>query len=352
MKKRTNGTMRKMMSVILAVLMVAGLMGCAAPAAQQNAQEDTAVETSEPAEGPAAEETPAEPEETSGQTKIFFTNAILTAPYCALQLDAMQQYAAANNIDLQVADGKEDAQTQLDQIKNAVTQGVDGIIYFPGDEASTIPVVRYLDESGVPFIVLNSKVDESVRDLVPSYVGSDYEEMGKMAGELALDALGDEGGNVVIINGLSGTEVANSTTKGFMDVISTNGNIEILADQPADWDTAKAMTIMEDYITTFGDKIDLVFAVDSGMTKGAAQALENAGLWGEIPVVCSDQGQFVLDAIANGEMKGTAKQDAVDEGNLAMETIMKLVNGEAVETWEIVPTEMLTIDNIDGLKGY
>ena len=189
MKKRTNGTMRKMMSMILAIFMVAGLMGCAAPAVQQNAQEDVALETSEPADSTAAE-TSAESEDTSGQTKIFFTNAILTAPYCALQLDAMQQYAAANNIDLQVADGKEDAQTQLDQIKNAVTQGVDGIIYFPGDEASTIPVVRYLDESGVPFIVLNSKVDESVRDLVPSYVGSDYEAMGKMAGELVLDARG------------------------------------------------------------------------------------------------------------------------------------------------------------------
>lgn len=173
-----------------------------------------------------------------------------------------------------------------------------------------------------------------------------------MAGELAVDALGEEGGNIVIINGLSGTEVANSTTKGFMDVVSANDNMEILADQPADWDTAKAMTIMEDYITTFGDKIDLVFAVDSGMTKGAAQALEDAGLWGEIPVVCSDQGQFVLDAIAAGEMKGTAKQDAVDEGNLAMDTIIKLVNGEEVDTWEIVPTEMLTMDNIEGLKGY
>ena len=260
MKKNANSIMKKMISAILAALMIASLAGCAAPAAQQETQE-ISTETTTGEEQAAAEST-AEGEDTGGKTKIFFTNAILTAPYCALQLDAMQQYAAANNIDLQVADGKEDAQTQLDQIKNAVTQGVDGIIYFPGDEASTIPVVRYLDESGVPFIVLNSKVDESVRDLVPSYVGSDYEEMGRMAGKLAVDALGEEGGNIVIINGLSGTEVANSTTKGFMDVVSENDNMEILADQPADWDTAKAMTIMEDYITTFGDKIDLVFAVD------------------------------------------------------------------------------------------
>lgn len=341
MKKKA---MKKLICTLLATVMAAALVGCAAPAAQSTEAETSA-------------ETTAETEKTSDaasedKTTIFFTNAILTAPYCAMQLESMQQYASENNIDLQVADGKEDAQTQLDQIKNAVTQGVDGIIYFPGDQASTIPVVRYLDECGVPFIVLNSQVDESVRDLVPCYVGSDYEEMGKTAGQIALETLGDEGGNVVIISGLSGTEVSNSTLKGFMGVIEANANIKVLADQPADWDTAKAMTIMEDYITTFGDQIDLVFAMDSGMTKGAAQALENAGLWGEIPVVCSDQGQFVLDAIAAGEMKGTAKQDAYVEGALAMETVMKVVNGEEVDTWEVVPTEMITIDNVEGLKGY
>lgn len=351
MKKRTC-KWKKRIALIMAMIMAAALAACASPAAQQSESDAPAEETTEDTASDTAEDTAAETESGEDQMTILFTNAILTAPYCALQLEAMQDYAAENNIDLQVADGKEDAQTQLDQIKNAVTQGVDGIIYLPGDQASTIPVVRYLDESGVPFIVLNSKVDASVQDLVPSYVGSDYEAMGTVAGEIALDELGDEGGNIVIISGLSGTEVSNSTLEGFMSVIETNPNITVLADQPADWDTAKAMTIMEDYITTFGDEIDLVFAMDSGMTKGAAQALENAGLWGEIPVVCSDQGSFVLEAIANGEMAGTASQDAFVEGELAMDTIIREINGEEVEKWEVVPTEKITIDNVEGLVGY
>lgn len=340
MKKRMKSLIVTLVISAMAVLSV----GCASPATQKSETTESVGQTTDG----NSKTTVAN----DAETTIFFTNAILTAPYCAMQLESMEEYASTNNIDLQVADGKEDAQTQLDQIKNAITQGVDGIIYFPGDQASTIPVVRYLSESGVPFIVLNSKVDESVQDLVPCYVGSDYEQMGKTAGEIALETLGDEGGNVVIISGLSGTEVSNSTLKGFMSVVETNSNINIMADQPADWDTAKAMTIMEDYITTFGDSIDLVFAMDSGMTKGAAQAMEAAGLWGKIPVVCSDQGQFVLDAIAAGEMTGTAKQDAFDEGTIAMQTMMKVINGEEVNVWEKVPTEKITIDNVEGLKGY
>ncbi len=329
--------MKKVLAMLLAVMMVISLAACGGAASSAPAAEESA----------AAEEGG-----DSEKLTIFFTNAILTAPYCAVQLEAMQAYAEANNIDLQVADGKEDAQTQLDQIKNAVTQGVDGIVYFPGDQASTIPVVRYLAECGTPFIVLNSKVDESVQDLVPSYVGSDYEAMGKIAGELAVDALGEDGGNLVYIDGLSGTEVALATEKGFTEAISANGNINILAQQPADWDTAKAMSVMEDFITTFGDDIDCIFAVDGGMAKGAAQALENAGLWGKIPMVCSDQGQFVLDAIAAGEMSGTAMQDPYQEGELAMQVIVKLINGESVEKWEVLPTGKVTKENASSMHGY
>ena len=40
------------------------------------------------------------------------------------------------------------------------------------------------------------------------------------------------------------------------------------------------------------------------------------------------------------------------EGELAMETMMKVIGGEEVNTWEVVPTEMITIDNVEGLKGY
>lgn len=336
-------SMRKLVTFLALILLFSILSGCAT---STNTEKDNSKSSSE---------TSVKTEPSTNESKgynIFFTNAILTAPYCAVQLGAMQDYAKNNNCSLQAVDGKEDAQTQLDQIKNAVTQGVDGIIYFPGDQASTIPVVKYLASSGVPFVVLNSKVDNTVADLVPCYVGSNYEDMGRIAGEMALDTLGDKGGNIVIIDGLSGTEVAISTMKGFMGAIENNKDIKVLAKQPADWDTAKAMSIMEDFITTFGNKIDLVFAMDSGMTKGAAAALENAGLWGKIPVITSDQGQFVLDAIASGKMYGTAQQDPYQEGQLAMEMIIKLIKGEKVNKWEVVPTGKITKDNVSKFKGY
>ena len=304
----------------------------------------------QPADGGAQSDTSAQ--EGSDKLNIFFTNAYLTSPYAAGQASAMRQYAAANNINLQIVDGQDDAQIQLDQIKNAVTQGVDGIIWFPGDQASTIPVVKFLDESGVPFVVVNSKVDESVQHLVPAYVGSDYREMGKIAGQMALNILGDSGGNIAIINGMLGTEAQLATCEGFFETIAVNPNIKIIADQAADWDTAKAMAVMEDYLIAFGDEIDLVFPLDSGMVQGAASAMVDAGVWGKIPVITSDQGQFVLDAIANGEMSGTAMQDPQQEGELALATIIKLIRGEPVDKWVKLPTGIIDQSNASQFYGY
>lgn len=293
------------------------------------------------------------PEENEGPIEVFFTNAWLTAPYCAPMTEAVEAYAAENNIDIQIADGEGDSQKQLDQIKNAVTQGVDGIIYFPADAASTIPVVKYLDKSGVPFVVLNSNVDPSVQDLSDAYVGMDYEYSGGIGGQIVADTLGEEGGNIVVIEGAGGTEAQLGYQAGFEEKALVNDNIKIIAKQQADWDPAKAMKIMEDYLTTFGaDEIDFIYSHDDGMFAGIAQALEDAGLLGKIPVVCNGQSQFVLDSIKKGDIMGSASQDPRVEGVTGLKVLLKLINGESVPAWTKIECLPITEDNVDEFKGW
>jgi len=284
--------------------------------------------------------------------KIFFTNAWLPAPYCAPMTEAVEEYAAQNNIEIQIVDGEGDSQKQLDQIKNAVTQGVDGIIYFPADAASTIPVVKYLDNSDVPFVVLNSNVDESVRNLSDAYVGMDYEYSGGVGGQICADTLGAAGGNIVVIEGAGGTEAQYGYQAGFEEKALINDNIKIIAKQQADWDPAKAMKIMEDYLTAFGDDIDFIYSHDDGMYAGIAQALDDAGILGKIPLVCNGQSQFVLDAVAAGEILGSASQDPRVEGVTGLQVLVKLINGEKVDAWTKVECLPITKENAGSFKGW
>jgi ABC-type sugar transport system substrate-binding protein len=279
--------------------------------------------------------------------KIFFTNAFYSAPYCAPMNAAAKAKAEEMGIDLQIADGQADAQKQLDQIEIAIAEGVDGILYFPADQASTITVVRRLKDSGVPFLIINSRVDPSVEALIGTFVGPDYYSQGVIAGQMALEALGDDGGNVVIIEGAGGTEAQGKRSAGFEEAIAVNPNVKVLAKQQADWDPAKAMAVMEDYISKFGDDIDLVYTQDDGMWAGAAKALRNVGMIDSVEMVSIGASADGAAGVRNGELYATATQDPQLEGTKAIESIVRLINGEKLPAWIKTESIGVTIKNID-----
>src|SRR3546814_12472439 len=74
-------------------------------------------------------------------------------------------------------------------------------------------------------------------------------------------------------------------------VLDKYPDIRILAEQTAEWDRAKAMSLMENWIQSYGDKINAVFAQNDEMGMGALQALEQAGLKDKVIVVSIDRSE-------------------------------------------------------------
>ena len=312
-----------------------------------------AVETTEAAETTATAETTAAAETAeSGETlKIVFTNAFYSAPYCAPMIKAAQEKADELGVELQILDGKADGQVQLDQIETAITQKVDGILYFPADQESSVTAVRRLAESNIPCIIINSRADPSVDELIGTFIGTDYYAQGEVAGQMALDALGENGGNIVVIEGAGGTEAQKKRSEGFEKVIAANANMKIIAKQQADWDPAKAQKVMEDFIAQFGDTINLVYTHDDGMYQGAAQALKDANMIDKLKCVSIGANAAGVEAVKNGELYGTASQSPINEGKMGVEYIIKLINGEELPDWvkvESVPVTSANIAEFDG----
>jgi ABC-type sugar transport system substrate-binding protein len=343
--KNNNIGGRKMLRKMLIVLLVATMfvvmaVGCA-----------PSVSTEEPAaEEPAAEEPTAE-EPDEEPLKIMFTNAFYSAPYCAPMIAAAEAKAAELGVEIQILDGKADAQTQLDQIQNAIAEGVDGILYFPADQESTVTAVRQLAESGIPCIVINSNVDPSVQGLIGTFIGTDYYQQALVAGQMCLDIANGEAANVVIIEGAGGTEAQKLRSQGFEDTIVENAGITVLAKQQADWDPAKAQKVMEDFIAQFGDDIDIVYTHDDGMYAGAAQALKDAGMLDKVKVISIGGNATGIAAVEAGELYGTASQSPLLEGAMGVEYILKLIAGEELPEWVKVDTVPITAENVADFDG-
>ncbi|MDO4546777.1 MAG: sugar ABC transporter substrate-binding protein [Clostridia bacterium] len=287
--------------------------------------------------------------------RVFFTNAFYTAPFCAPLNAQAEQTAAELGIEITIVDGQGDASVQLDQVRTAIDQGYDGILYFPADAEGSIAIVNALNESGIAYAIIDSQVDASVAETITVFAGPDNVEMGRVAGRACIDQIG-ENAKVACLMGAAGTDPATNRQAGFEEIISQYPGIEILAKQNVDgWDPAIAMTIMQDYIVRFGDEIDFLFCHDDGIFQGAQQAIAAAGMTGQIKAVSTGANNVGVAAIKAGELYGAVLHSAKEEGQLGVQAVVDVMDGKIKngdQQWYKCNCPLVTLENVTEWEGW
>lgn len=293
--------------------------------------------------------------EDDGVKKIFMSSAYYAAPYGAPLQEAVKEKATELGYGIQIVDGEENADKQLSQFKAAVADGYDALIYWPGDQASTPPLVEYLNSTGLPWVALNTVVADSVLDLVPCMIASDEVEIGRWLGRLMIKYFEENPGptkNVVYIEGSPGSSYTENLTIGVNEILKGT-DINILNDhQYAQYDPSKAMAIMEDMLTKFGSRIDLVVAQDGGMFQGAYSAIQAAGYVGKLGLLCQGQDLIVKEKLLDGELYASVAQDPFTEGALSVEMLDKIIKGEKIEKWVATPTGPIYAADVDNYRWF
>lgn len=287
--------------------------------------------------------------------KILMSSAYFTAPYGAPMQRAVQSKAEELGYAVQIVDGEENADKQLAQFKTAVADGYDALIYWPGDQASSPPVVEYLNSTGLPWVVVNTVVDDTVLDQVPCMIASDEVEIGRWLGRLAIEYFensGTETKNVAYIEGSPGSSYTDNVTIGFNEILEGTDIVILNEPQYAMYDPSKAMAIMEDLLTKYGDKIDLVVAQDGGMFQGAYTAIEDYGYLGKLGILCQGQDLIVKEKLLSGDLYASVAQDPFSEGALSVEMLDKLIQGETVDPWVYTPTGPIYAQDVDDYSWF
>ncbi|HLT06794.1 MAG TPA: sugar ABC transporter substrate-binding protein [Cyclobacteriaceae bacterium] len=258
--------------------------------------------------------------------------------------DAMEEAAKEHDVRLIVNDAQREAVRQVQQIESFIAQGVDAIILNPCEMEASSPAVRKAQEAGIPIINVNSEtaVDPD------GFVGSRDEESAEIALEHIADLLGGKG-NIVVMHGYMGQAAQLKRAAATKTVLTKYPEITILAEQTADWDRAKAMSLMENWIQSFGDRINAVFAQNDEMGMGALQALEQAGLKDKVVVVSIDAIADALQAVKAGRLNATVYQNAKEQGRQAVEMALGYIENRAAITEKhvFIPFQLVTKDNVD-----
>ncbi|HBG28933.1 MAG: hypothetical protein A2Y10_02360 [Planctomycetes bacterium GWF2_41_51] len=259
-----------------------------------------------------------------------------------VQMNADVRLAAEKHPELQVVfkDAQNDTLKQQAQVEEFISAGVDLIIISPKEAAPLTPVVAVAFEKGITVIVLDRRV---LGDKYTCFIGADNKKIGKSAGKWIVEKLGGKG-KVVELKGLMTTTPGQDRHSGFRDGIKDSG-IEIIFEADMKWLEPNARKEMESALARF-PQIDLVYAHNDPGAHGAYLAAQAAGREKDIIFVGIDglpqEGQAY---VKQGLM--SASFEYPTGGGEAIETAMKLFNGDTIDKEITLKSRVFTKDNVD-----
>jgi ABC-type sugar transport system substrate-binding protein len=279
---------------------------------------------------------------------VCFMTLLASHPYVTPFNETVTAAAAAAGVELTTLSSEADLVSSTDQLNQCVAQDPDAIMLWPVGPSGYLPGLIRAQNAGIPVITVDSGLDDGEAAFSISFVSYDLTSQGADAADLLLEELGPDGGDVVVIEGIAGNSGSQARIDGFNNQNAANGGqLNVLASVNGDFDQQVATVVSRDLITRFGTDIQGVFAADDSMAKGWADAAEQAN-FAVVPLVGVGGFRDAFDLINEDRMLSTIIQSPVSEAQASWDTTMKVIMGEAVESWVVLPRAVLDKSNIGG----
>lgn len=145
--------------------------------------------------------------------------------------NAAKDEAAERGYALNIYDANQDAQNQADQIEQAITLGVEGIIIEQVSVDGVVPSVKAAKEAGVNVVIVNQRISDP--EAADCYVGADAATTGsKLMEEVMKDI--DGKGNVALLLGPMGSDGQVGRSEGFDQVLADYPDVTVAFQGTAD----------------------------------------------------------------------------------------------------------------------
>ena len=357
---------KKVTAMAMASCMILSMTACGGSKPAETTAAATEAATTEAAK--EAETTAAEVKEAAGgdfsDKKVGISIYKFDDNFMTLYRTELERYLTEElgfkkeNITIQ--DGKGDQAEQTNQIQNFIASGVDVMILNLVQASSAPQVTDMCKDAGIPVVYINREPDTAEEErwasdsISATYVGADARQSGTYQGEEIVetankgDINGDGKVSYIMVQGDPENVDAQYRTEFSVKALTDAGlEVEELLLQRGDWDQAKGQQIVQDALTQFGDKIEVVFCNNDAMALGALQAIDAAGrkVNEDIYLVGVDALTEAVQDITEGKMTGTVFNDYMGQARTAADMAVKFLNGETVDPVNMVDYVKVTPDN-------
>ncbi|MCX6090651.1 MAG: sugar ABC transporter substrate-binding protein [Candidatus Atribacteria bacterium] len=264
--------------------------------------------------------------------------------WAVVQKGAEETAAKMPNVELTVVQSHQSPTKQLSQIEAFIAAKVNAILLPPADPSALVPAVEEANKQGIPVIGVDTAV---VGGKLTSFIASNNITVGEIAGKYIADRL--KGKGKIIVIGYPQHTATRQRVEGLKNVLKNFPDIQIIAEEvgklPPDTQ-AQAENILTAY-----KQFDALFAVADVLTLPFWKVAKDLGRNKEIFFVGVDATGEALAAIEeNSGYAASVAQQPYQMGALAVETAVKVVKGEKVESFTEVPVVLVTFDNLKDFK--
>ena len=255
----------------------------------------------------------------------------------------VEGYAAKLGIEVITVDAKNDTATQVNQVQDLITQGIDAFIYIPAGAAAAAVPTRLARAEGIPVINVDRTPEGQPGDtfIAGESVESAYEVCSHIIG------LAGGKGKMAIVHGQRGTTPEVDRFAGCKRAIEENPGVELIAQQWSQmWSPDEGFSIAQNMLQAHPD-IKLIFGQADGLAMGAAKAVDVAGLSDQVIIGGYDGDVAALEYLAKceGPFVVTATQSTQAMGVLAVNSAIAASYGASIPARQIPNAVLTTCEN-------
>jgi ribose transport system substrate-binding protein len=282
------------------------------------------------------------PEKPASRGLIGVSLLTLDNPFFKVIGDHITSGAKPHGYETLVLSGDNDAAKQSNQVKDFIVKKVSAIVISPRDSKAAVPVIQEANAAGIPVFTVDIPVNEPGVSIV-TQVATDNFGGGREAGTAMIEALGEAGGKVAVLD-LKQTESCILRVKGFKEVIeahnaSGKGRIDIVTELESGGAKEGGFKAAEDALQAHAD-LRGIFAINDPAALGARAALERAGRADGIVIVGFDGQPEGKQAIRDGKIYADPIQFPEKMGAQIADAIVRHSKGETLPPRILIPTSL------------
>lgn len=274
--------------------------------------------------------------DTAEKPKVALVMKSLANEFFLTMEDGAKAYQKEHSADFDlVSNGIKDETDTANQIRiveQMIVSRVNALVIAPADSKAMVPVIKKAVDAGITVINIDNQLDPAVlksKNISVPFVGPDNRKGARLVGEYLAKQLkaGDEVG---IIEGVSTTTNAQQRTAGFKDAMEA-AQIKVVSLQSGDWEIDAGNRVAAAMLSEY-PSIKALLAGNDSMAVGAVSAVRAAGKAGKVQVVGYDNINAIKPMLKDGRVLATADQFAAKQAVFGIETALKILKGEKVDS--------------------